>query len=437
MDILFLIVGITIGVIISYLYFKAKHTTNPQSNEDYQILLTEKTKLEERATAANTLKQELEKKNSELLETTSLLSEWKTKYINTEEKLTKQKQELEELNNRFTKEFENLANKIFEEKSLKFTEQNRNNLDTILSPLKEKIKDFEEKVDKTYKAESAERITLKTEIKNLVDLNKQISLEANNLATALKGNNKMQGNWGEVILEKILERSGLIKDEEYKTQYSTENNEGKRIQPDVVVLLPDNKHIIIDSKVSLIAYEALVNSTEDEEKQKLTKAHIESLKAHIKGLNEKNYQSSPQLSTPDFVLLFIPIESSFSMAIQADQELFNFAWDRKIVLVSPSTLLATLKTISSIWKQEKQTRNAIQIAEEGGKLYDKFVNFVEDLISVGKKMDEAKKGYSDAMSKLHEGTGNLVKRAENMKKLGAKTTKQLPTTLIERANENE
>jgi DNA recombination protein RmuC len=341
------------------------------------------------------------------------------------------KAELENINKKYTTEFENIANKILDEKSKKFTDQNKTNIDTILNPLKERIKEFEEKVDKAYKAESAERTTLKAEIKNLIDLNKQVSEEANNLAKALKGENKTQGNWGELILEKVLERSGLVKDQEYRLQFSTQNDEGKRIQPDVVVILPDNKHIIIDSKVSLVAYEALVNSDNEEAKEALIKDHIASVRNHIKQLAEKNYQSSSDFNTPDFVLLFIPIESSFSIAVQADQEMFNFAWDKKIVIVSPSTLLATLRTISSVWKQERQTKNAIEIAKQSGALYDKFVGFLEDMDKIGKNINATKDVYDAALNKLHKGTGNLVKRALDIEKLGAKTTKQISTKFVE------
>ncbi|HEV7232519.1 MAG TPA: DNA recombination protein RmuC, partial [Bacteroidia bacterium] len=361
-----------------------------------------------------------------------------------EQALTSQKEtldtlrkELDLVHKKYSTEFENIASKILEEKSQKFTDQNKSNLDIILNPLREKIKDFEAKVDKTYQAESAERITLKAEIKNLVELNTKISLEANNLASALKGDNKMQGNWGEVILEKILERSGLEKGREYKTQVVTSNVDGSIIKPDVVVMLPDNKQIVIDSKVSLLAYEALVNSTDDELRPRHLKAHVDSMKAHIKGLSEKEYSSSAEFNTPDFVLLFVPIESSFSVAIQADADLFNYAWDRKVVIVSPSTLLATLRTVASIWKQEKQTLNALEIAAEGGKLYDKFTGFVDDLLKVGNKMGDAQKSYVDAMKKLSEGSGNLVGRAEKMRELGAKVTKLLPPNIVERANEND
>jgi DNA recombination protein RmuC len=272
---------------------------------------------------------------------------------------------------------------------------------------------------------------LKTEIKHLIDLNKQISEDANNLANALKGENKTQGNWGELILEKVLERSGLVKDQEYRLQFSTNNDEGKRIQPDAVIMLPDNKHIVVDSKVSLVAYEAFVNSSDEEERLKLVKEHIISVRTHIKSLSEKNYQSSADFNTPDFVLLFIPIESSFSIAVQADQELFNFAWDKKIVIVSPSTLLATLRTIASVWKQERQTKNAIEIAKQSGALYDKFVGFIEDMDKIGKSIEVSRATYENAINKLHKGSGNLVKRAQDIEKLGAKTTKQISSKFID------
>ena len=374
-----------------------------------------------------------ERKKVESLSTSYSIAN--TQNENLQNRLSEQKAELEELNKKFTKEFENLANRILEEKSQKFSDQNKTNLDIILNPFKEKLKEFENKVDQTYRAESAERVTLKAEIKNLVELNKQISEEANNLATALKGDNKQQGNWGELVLEKILERSGLVDGTEYKTQITSTNVDGDKIRPDVVIFLPDNKHVVVDSKVSLVAYNACVNAISEEERLKYLKLHIDSLRSHVKLLSDKNYQTAAGFESPDFVLLFVPIESSFSLAVQGDAELFNFAWDRKIVIVSPSTLLATLRTIASIWKQERQTRNALEIAEEGGKLYDKFVAFYEDLKKVGEKMDEGKKIYTESMKKLYDGSGNLIRRAEKMRELGAKTTKQLPQNIIDRASE--
>ena len=451
MDFLFLFIGLILGFSIAWILFR-----NGKGDTQTAVLQTQlegslretgrlSAELKDlRELASRELAEEREKYGAEIKGLHEQLNASNIKLAQEGESLKSQKESLETLrkeldlvHKKYTLEFENIANKILEEKSQKFTEQNKTSLDIILNPLKEKIKDFEEKVDKSYKAESAERITLKTEIKNLIELNTKISLEANNLATALKGDNKMQGNWGEVILEKILERSGLEKDREYRTQFVTSNVGGATIKPDVVVLLPDNKHIVIDSKVSLVAYEAMVNSIDEEMRGKFLKAHLESVKSHIKGLSEKNYSTSPEFNTPDFVLLFIPIESSFSIAIQADNDLFNYAWDKKVVIVSPSTLLATLRTIASLWKQEKQTANALEIAAEGGKLYDKFVGFCEDLILVGRKMDEAKGSYGEAMKKLTEGTGNLVGHAEKMKKLGAKVSKLLPPKLVERTGEDD
>lgn len=403
MEIVLLIIGLGVGTLIGWLL--AKNRQSPVASNSREIELTRD------------------------LATQTAINK------GLEEKLNKQMAELNNLQKTFTSEFENLANKILDEKSRKFTEQNKANLDAILNPLKENITKFEKKVDETYKSEASERNSLKGEIKALVTLNKQISEEANNLAKALKGDTKKQGNWGEIILEKVLERSGLQKGAEYEMQVSITGDDSKRVQPDAVIYLPDKKHIIIDAKVSLVAYESFVNAQNEEDREKNLQLHVLSVKNHIKGLSEKNYQSLGALNTPDFVLLFMPIESSFSLAVQADNELFNYAWERKIVIVSPSTLLATLRTIASIWKQERQTRNALEIAKQSGDLYDKFVGFVDELIAVGKKMNDAKVSYDEAMKKLSSGKGNLVRRAETIKELGAKTTKDLPSALIERANE--
>jgi DNA recombination protein RmuC len=437
MTIVFLLIGVITGCALAYFFLKSGSSGQiSAANEKARLLESNVVELKNENKLLNENAESkllIERNKAALLGND--LARMQAENANLAKKLTEQKAELEDLNKKFTKEFENLANRILEEKSQKFSDQNKTNLDIILNPFKERLKEFELKVDQTYKSESAERITLKAEIKNLVELNKQISEEANNLATALKGDNKQQGNWGELVLEKILERTGLREGVEYKTQVNTQNTEGDKIKPDVIVFLPDQKHIIIDSKVSLVAYEACVNATNPEDRERFLKMHLESLRSHIKLLSDKNYHTANGFGSPDFVLLFVPIESSFSLAVQADAELFNFAWDRKIVIVSPSTLLATLRTIASIWKQERQTRNAIQIAEEGGKLYDKFVTFYEDLKKTGEKMDDAKKSYVEAMKKLYEGSGNLVRRAEIMRELGAKNTKDLPQSIVERATE--
>ncbi|MGX5688412.1 DNA recombination protein RmuC [Arcticibacter tournemirensis] len=341
------------------------------------------------------------------------------------EKIKEQKEEIEKLHEKLNKDFELLAGRILEEKSQKFTELNRANLDLLLHPLKENIKAFENKVDKVYQTEAAERNILKGEISKLMELNKQISDEANNLTKALKADSKKQGNWGEVVLDRILEASGLIQNESYIKQSSFTDENGNRLQPDVVVTLPDKKHLIIDSKVSLIAYNKLVNCETEIERIQYLNDHITSIRSHIKNLCSKNYCDLYSINSPDFVLLFVPIESSFAIAVQHDIELFEFAWNKRVVIVTPSTLLATLKTISSVWKQEQQTRNAIDIATRAGALYDKFAGFLDDLKKIGDNLDKAKDAYSDAFNKLSSGNGNLIGRVETLKKLGAKTSKQI------------
>ncbi len=347
------------------------------------------------------------------------------------DRLNEQQEYIDKLQQQFKTEFENIANKLLEEKSNKFTEQNHKQLDIILSPFKEKLKDFEEKVEKAYKAESDERNTLKGEIKNLVELNKVMSAEAQNLTKALKGDAKKQGNWGEVVLERVLERSGLVRDREYRVQASLSGQDGNRLQPDVIIDLPDNKHLIVDSKVSLVAYERLVNCESDEERVVFAKAHVESIKNHVKDLSSKNYHDLYQINSPDFVLLFVPIESSFSMAVQSEQDLFDFAWERRVVIVSPSTLLATLTTVASIWKQERQNKNVMEIARLSGAMYDKFEGFVKDLEGVGKTLRQSQNSYEDAMKKLTSGNGNLMVTAEKIKKLGAKASKQIDQKFID------
>lgn len=461
MEIVFLVIGVAVGFAIGFLLSKLQ---KPQGSTDTSAWDKKITALETEnkflLAEKERIKSDLEKQKSDLvadfkaekdrllndlkieqekfLESSKSLEKSRTFFQAQETKITEQKKEIEDMQKKLTSEFENIANKILDEKSKKFTEQNKTNLDVILNPLKERIKDFEEKVDKTYKAESTERITLKAEIKQLVELNKQVSDEANNLTKALKGDNKAQGNWGEVILEKILERSGLSKErKEYDTQVTLKNTNGETIKPDAVIYLPENKHIIIDSKVSLLAYQNFVAADTEEHREQFLKEHIASLKAHIKGLSDKLYSSADSLNTPDFVLLFLPIESSFGIAVQSDQELFSYAWDRKIVVVSPSTLLATLRTISSIWKQELQTKNALEIARQSGALYDKFVAFVEDLNDIGKNIERTQSAYTAAQNKLKEGKGNLISRAKNIEALGAKTSKSLPEHLVDKDLLNE
>jgi len=346
------------------------------------------------------------------------------------ERLAEQELYMQEIQQKFKLEFENVAEKLLKEKSREFVDVNKANMDHILNPLKENLKVFEEKVDKVYNMEAAERNTLKGVITQLMELNKQISDEAQNLTKALKGDNKKQGNWGEVVLERVLERSGLVRDQEYRMQVSLQMPDGTRFQPDVIIDLPDEKHLVIDSKVSLVAYERLVNAETEDERKLYSKAHVESIRSHVIGLSAKNYHDLYQINSPDFVLLFVPIESSFSFAVQLDAELFSDAWDRRVVIVSPSTLLATLRTISSIWKQERQNRNVLEIARLSGEMYDKFVGFVGDMESIGKNIKQSQDAYDKALNKLTDGRGNLTITAEKVKKLGAKANKQIDQKYI-------
>ncbi|WP_264559303.1 DNA recombination protein RmuC [Flavobacterium sp. N2270] len=353
------------------------------------------------------------------------------------ERNKEQKQEVEQLQEKFTKEFENLANKILEEKTNKFTEQNKENMKNILNPLQEKIQLFEKKVDDTHKESIDYHAALRQQILGLREMNEQMSKETINLTKALKGDSKMQGNWGELVLERVLEKSGLEKGREYEVQQSFTNEEGSRILPDVIINLPDGKKMVVDSKVSLTAYERFVNEEDDELKATFLKEHVNSVKRHVDQLSDKNYQDIYEMESPDFVLLFIPIEPAFALALNEDNTLYNKAFEKNIVIVTPSTLLATLRTIDSMWTNQKQQENAIEIARQAGALYDKFEGFVSDLIKIGKKMDEAKVEYGNAMNKLVDGSGNLVNRVEKLKKMGAKAKKALPENIIKRAIENE
>ena len=346
-----------------------------------------------------------------------------------------QKEELTKIQEKFTKEFENLANKILEEKSSKFTKQNKENLENILNPLKEKIKTFEDKVEKTHKESIDYHAALRQQIFGLKELNEQMSREALNLTRALKGDSKMRGNWGELVLERVLEKSGLEKDREYTVQQSFIQKDGSRVLPDVIINLPDGKKMVIDSKVSLTDYERYINSDEEEREGHL-KSHISSLKRHVDQLSAKKYEDLYEMESPDFVLMFVPIEPAFAIALNYDNNLYNKAFEQNIVIVTPTTLLATLRTIDSMWSNEKQQRNAIEIARQAGALYDKFTGFIEDLTKVGNKMDAAKDEYEDAMKKLYKGHGNLISRVENLKKMGAKAKKNIPENIIKRSEES-
>lgn len=445
MEIVVLIVGIGAGILIGWLFGKNK-ASQMVSREEYETRANEVSRLEaekyalnEKAqslqTTVNETKTQVDEAQKQSLELTAENSKLANQLQNLEEKLATQKEEIEVLQQRLAKEFENLANKIFEEKSEKFVRQNRDSLDIVLNPLKEKMEEFKQKVETTHLESTKEQSRLQEQIRNLTELNQGMREDANRLTQALKGESKTQGNWGEMILERVLEKSGLTKGQEYTVQESFTNEEGRRQQPDVIIKLPDNKNIIVDSKVSLTAYERITSTSDVGEQEAWLKAHIKSIREHIKQLSDKKYHQLYEVDSPDFVLLFIPIESAFSLAMQNDNEIFNDAFDRNIVIVTTSTLLATLRTIANIWKQEYQNRNVLEIARQGGDLYDKFVGFTENLIDLGKKMKAAQVTYEDSMKKLVDGRGNLIKRAENLRELGAKVSKQLDTKLVDRAQD--
>lgn len=430
MEILLTIVGLLIGFVIAW--FMTSSKLKSLSNDNSKLLERSGMLVKEK----DTLNTQIEKERERVIESSSKLSALQSDHSNLQQKLSEQKAEIEQLQEKFTKEFENLANKIFEEKSTKFTEQNKEKLSEILNPLKEKIFEFEKKVDETNKESIKGHASLREQLQMLKEMNQQITLEAKNLTTALKGQTKTQGNWGEFILESILEKSGLVKGREYVVQESITTESGKRFQPDVVLNLPENKSIVIDSKVSLIAYERYVSADDDKEKSLALRDHVSSVRGHLKNLSSKNYQSLYNLNSLDYVLMFMPIEPAFALAVQQDSSLFNDAFEMNIVFVSPSTLLATLRTIASIWRQEKQNRNALEIAKQSGDMLDKFTAFVEDLLTVGKGLISVKDNYDKAMNKLTDGRGNLISRAEKIKELGAKTNKQLPPSIINRADED-
>lgn len=384
------------------------------------------------------LKQDLSSSNDtnqknveRLQEYASALATFKSENDHLLQRLDEQKAQFEINKEQVKNEILNLSHSILEEKSKKFTEQNSTQLKLILEPLGLRIDEFKKKVEDTYSEENRERATLKEQIRHMAELNQKMSVEAQNLTKALKGDAKTQGNWGEVILERILEKSGLRKGFEFEVQITERNEENKMIRPDVVVKLPDDKFMIVDSKVSLTAYEQFVNSENDEARKKHIKDHFLSLRTHIKGLADKNYQQLYGAKSPDFVLLFIPIQPAFDVAMMHEPEMYNFAFEQNIILVSPTTLLATLSTVSSVWKQEYQNRHAVEIADQSGRMYDKFVGFVEDLEKVGNAIQTTSKVYNDALNKLSTGKGNLINRAESLKKLGIKANKKLPAQFVE------
>nr|WP_157485246.1 DNA recombination protein RmuC [Flavobacterium sp. ACAM 123] len=444
--ILLFISALGLGVFVGKLVFSARFksekisleekliASNSQFNQLKEQFINDRTAFEKQFDKNSFEKETIRNEKDSLA---IQLSKKEVDFENLWERNKEQKNEVEKLQEKFTKEFENLANKILDEKSNKFTEQNKENMKNILSPLQDKIHLLRKKIEDTHKESIDYHAALRQQILGLREMNIQMSKETINLTKALKGDSKMQGNWGELVLERVLEKSGLEKGREYEVQQSFTTAEGNRVFPDVVINLPDGKKMIVDSKVSLTAYERHINEEDEDLKIGHLKEHVNSIKRHVDQLGNKNYQDLYQIESPDFVLLFIPIEPAFAMALNEDNALYNKAFEKNIVIVTPATLLATLRTIDSMWANQKQQENAFEIARQAGALYDKFEGFVADLIKIGKKIDETKTEYSGAMSKLVDGKGNLIISVEKLKKMGAKAKKSLPEKILSRAEKDQ
>lgn len=432
MEIILLFIGIVIGVVASWLILKFKFSADKQGASSAIMIEQEKNKTLNAQILE--LKREVDVERQKGLEANSSLAAAEADYRNLQEKLQDQKKEFEALNEKFAHQFKNLANDIFEEKSKKFTDQNKANILDLLKPLGEKIVDFEKRVEDTHKDTISRNSALREQLENLQRLNVQMTKEAENLTRALRGDTKTQGAWGEFILESILEKSGLEKDREYFIQESFTTTDG-RLRPDVIIRLPENKHVIIDSKVSLTAYNNFVNTDVEEEKIVHLKSHLISIRQHMKLLGDKNYHKNITDNSPDFVIMFIPIEPAYILAIQSEKTLYEEALGRRIVFVSPTLLIPSLQLIKNTWKQEYQTRHVMDIASKAGDLYDKFVGFSEDMITLGRHLDSSKKFYEESMKKLSVGSGNLVRRVEDLKKLGAKASKSIDANLIQRSED--
>lgn len=427
MDILYIILTVAAGLIIGFLIARLNSSRRI-------IALTERNSFLENTNSS--LTDEIELQREEVSRLSVSLTEAQTNNKHLQQSLNDKLAEMESLQKKFTADFEALASKILEEKSAKFTMQNKENLESILKPLRERIFDFEQKIDLTYKEGMKERTTLAEQIRNLQELNMRMTEEANNLTKALKGDSKAQGTWGEFLLESMLEKSGLVKDREYKLQLGFRTEEGSKKIPDAVVYLPDDKNLIIDSKVSLKNYELYVSSDNEKDRKEYLTLHLKSVRNHLKNLSDKNYHLIEEIKSPDFVLMFMPIEPAFALTVQNDSTLYSDAFDNNIVIVSPTTLLATLRTISSIWKVEHQNANALEIAKRCGLLYDKFADLTNDLIEIGKRLEQTQSAYKSSMTKLSEGRGNLISQVEKVKELGVKASKQISKSLLNRSNED-
>jgi len=442
-DLLFLFIGLLLGILATWLVSKYKFAADRNRllpREEVEQHYIHREVFQQLQIQADLYRDDLLEKEQELRRLGQLLSAGDQQVAHLREKLEGQQEEVKNLQNRLTSEFENIANRLLEEKSQKFVDQNQLQLRGILDPLKEKIKEFESGIERRYIEETKDKISLKKEIEHLRDLNLQLSQDANNLASALKGDSKTQGDWGEYQLELLLSKAGLIKDIHFVTQTSFKDTNGKDKRPDFIINLPEGKQLIIDSKVSLKAYERYYNADTQEKKQQHLKAHVDSLRQHIKDLNSKNYQLLYQINSPDYLLLFVPIEPAFSVAVEKESQLFLDALDKNIVIVTTSTLLATMRTVSYIWKQEKQKHSVMEIARQSGMLYDKFCAFISDLKVIGARLDGARNAYNDAMNKMVDSKkygDTLVGRAERIKQLGARTSKSLPKDLLDQAADHQ
>jgi DNA recombination protein RmuC len=429
MEIALLIVGIVVGIVLGWLFSRSNSASANRNAE--ASLLIEQEKNRALQIQIRDLKTELEQQRTKVLETNNSLAATEADYRNLQEKLNDQKKEMDLIHEKITLQFKNLANDIFEEKSKKFTDQNKTSIADLLKPLGEKIVEFEKKVEDTHRDSITRSSALKEQLENLQRLNLQMTKEAENLTRALKGDSKTQGAWGEFILESILETSGLAKDREYSIQESFTTEEG-RYRPDVIIRLPEGRHVVIDSKVSLTAYNSFVNAANEQEKIAALKAHLLSIRQHLRNLSEKNYQKISD-NNLDFIIMFIPIEPAYILAIQTEKNLYEEALKRRIVFVSPTLLIPSLQLIKNVWKQEYQNRNSQEIARHATSLYEKFVGFSNDLIDMGSQLRKTQTVYEQAMNKLTTGNGNLVKTVERFKTLGIKPAKNVDQRLVDRS----
>lgn len=433
MEILYLAIGVALGGLLGWLAARSRSLSEQGGS-------TASLHVEQELNASlkqQVLKMEsaLDQEREKVLELTNSLAATEANYHNLEEKLEERKAELAEMQQTLALQFKNLANEIFEEKSKKFTDQNKSNLFDLLKPLGEKINEFEKRVEDSHKETVTRNAALLQQLESMQKAGLQMTQEAENLTRALKGDSKTQGAWGEFVLESILQKSGLERDREYTVQESFSTSEG-RVRPDVIIRLPDNRHVIIDSKVSLVAYNNYVNGESEQDRVMALKAHLVSIRQHIKNLGDKNYQGISDNGL-DFIIMFIPIEPAYILAIQTEKTLYEDALEKRIVFVSPTLLIPSLQLIKNVWKQEYQNRHVIDIANKAGDLYDKFVGFTEDLITIGRHLDSSKKFYEESMKKLSFGNGNLVQKVEDLKKLGAKASKAIDSKLLNRSSEQK